>query len=190
MTDPSSMPDRELLTAVAAGDEAAFERLYQRYERRAYQYALSIVRDRTVAEEVVVDAMTSVWHGASGFAGESQVSTWILGIARHKALDALRRGAKRAHNATLEDCPELPSEAETPAETADRVSSTRLARRAMAMLSPDHQEILRLTFFEELPYEEIAVLLSIPGNTVKTRVYYAKQQLKRCIEQLAARELV
>jgi hypothetical protein len=51
-------------------------------------------------------------------------------------------------------------------------------------LSDDHQEILRLAFYEDLPYEEIAALLSIPDNTVKTRVFYAKQQLKRCLDRL------
>ena len=55
-------------------------------------------------------------------------------------------------------------------------------RRALSQLSQDHQEVLRLAFFEELPYEEIALLLEIPDNTVKTRVFYAKQQLRRVLE--------
>ena len=67
---------------------------------------------------------------------------------------------------------------------------TAHTRQAMSMLSGDHQEILRLAFYEELPYEEIASLLSIPVNTVKTRVYYAKQQLKKCLEKLGHKELI
>jgi RNA polymerase sigma-70 factor, ECF subfamily len=188
MADTSSMPDHELLAAVAAGDQSAFERLYERFEKRAFQYALSIVRDRFVAEEVLVDAMTSVWHGASGFTGQSQVSTWILGIARHKALDALRRSARNRRNEPLEDSPELADETQTTAEALDRASGAQATRRALARLSQDHQEILRLAFFEELPYEDIAALLAIPVNTVKTRVYYAKQQLKRCLGELAQPE--
>jgi RNA polymerase sigma-70 factor, ECF subfamily len=179
------MPDHELLTAVAAGDQSAFERLYERFEKRAFQYALSIVRDRFVAEEVLVDAMTSVWHGAGRFNGQSQVSTWILGIARHKALDALRKHAKNRQDDPLEESGELVDELETPAESLERASSANLTRRALGLLTADHQEILRLAFFEELPYEDIAALLSIPLNTVKTRVHYAKQHLKRHLAELA-----
>lgn len=181
MADLSSMPDPELLAAVARGDQSAFECLYERFEKRTFQYALSIVRDRFVAEEVLVDAMTTVWHGAGGFNGHSQVSTWILGIARHKALDALRRAARSKNNDPLEDNPELPDATETAAETLDRATVADQTRQALARLSSDHREILRLAFFEELPYEDIAALLAIPVNTVKTRVYYAKQQLKRTL---------
>jgi len=180
MSDSSNMPDPQLLAAVAAGDQNAFAHLYERFEKRAFQYALSIVRDRSVAEEVLVDTMTSVWQGASRFGGESLVSTWLLGITRHKALDALRRTAKSRRNDPLDE--ELVDQQDTPAQVADRESTASVTRRALAQLSPDHQEILRLAFFEEVPYEDIARLLSIPLNTVKTRVYYAKQQLKRSLE--------
>ncbi len=182
------MPDHELLAAVAAGDRSAFERLYERFEKRAFQYALSIVRDRFVAEEVLVDAMTSVWHGAARFGGQSQVSTWILGIARHKALDALRRKMRSSQDEPLEESGELVDPLDTPAQSAERSSTSDLARRALALLSADHQEIVRLAFFEELPYEDIATLLSIPVNTVKTRVHYAKQHLKRHLAELAPAE--
>lgn len=184
MPDSESMSDRALLAAAAAGERPAFEQLYRRYEQRVYQYALSFVRDRSLAEDVLIDAMTSVWDRAGNFAGDSQVSTWILGIARHKALDAVRRNARRAGEDPLEDNPGLASEQDSPAEAADRESSQSLARRAMTHLSADHQEILRLAFFEELPYEEIAALLAIPANTVKTRVYYAKQQFRHFVDQL------
>jgi RNA polymerase sigma-70 factor (ECF subfamily) len=63
-----------------------------------------------------------------------------------------------------------------------------ITQRALTALSPEHQEILRLVFYEELPYEEIAALLSIPTNTVKTRVFYAKQHLKQQLERLGQKE--
>jgi RNA polymerase sigma-70 factor (ECF subfamily) len=63
-----------------------------------------------------------------------------------------------------------------------------LTQRALTNLSPEHQEVLRLVFYEELPYEEIAALLSIPTNTVKTRVYYAKRHLKQQLEKLGQHE--
>lgn len=188
VTDSEGVPDRDLLAAGAAGDRAAFERLYLRHERRVYQYVLSIIRDRQAAEEVVVDSMTSVWKDAGRFAGNSRVSTWILGIARHKALDVLRKRARRGVEMPLDEAHDLATEQESPVDAVDRVSSASLARRAMAQLSAEHQEILRLAFFEELAYDEIASLLSIPANTVKTRVYYAKQQFRHFVEKLSGRE--
>jgi RNA polymerase sigma-70 factor, ECF subfamily len=185
-TDEQSESDSDLLAAVASADRAAFQRLYGLYERRVYQYAYTFVRDRAVAEEVAVDAMLAVWHGAASFSGQSRVSTWILGITRHKALDAVRRLVRHSDGATVEEAAHVVDPAAGPAEVANRTQAGRITRRALAELSHDHREILRLVFYEELPYEEIAALLAIPTNTVKTRVYYAKQQLKQHLDQLAA----
>jgi len=187
-TDEQDKSDSDLLAAVATADMAAFEALYRLYERRVYQYAYTFVRDRTVAEEVAVDTMTAVWHGAAGFAGRSRASTWILGITRHKALDAVRKGTRQARQVALEDAARVADSGPTQSETVATHQAGQLTRRAMAAMTPDHQEILRLVFFEELPYEEIAALLVIPANTVKTRVYYAKQQLKQHLERLARQE--
>ncbi|HEV7715174.1 MAG TPA: sigma-70 family RNA polymerase sigma factor [Steroidobacteraceae bacterium] len=187
-TDEQDKSDSDLLAAVAKADMAAFEALYRLYEKRVYQYAYTFVRDRAAAEEVAVDTMTAVWHGAAGFAGQSRASTWILGIARHKALDAVRKGARQSREVALEEAAQVADASPMPADTIATSQTGQFTRRAMAALTPDHQEILRLVFFEELPYEEIAALLAIPANTVKTRVYYAKQQLKQHLERLARRE--
>ncbi|MDO8356770.1 MAG: sigma-70 family RNA polymerase sigma factor [Nitrospirota bacterium] len=182
--------DPDLLAAVAGRDAAAFERLYQLYEKRVYQYVCTLVYDPTLAEEVVGDAMMAVWRGAGSFSRSSRVSTWIFGIARHKALDALRRTGRHYHDVTLDEALELPNAQESPAESVNRKQVTSLTQLALQTLSLEHQEVLRLVFYEELPYEEIAELLSIPTNTVKTRVYYAKQRLKHHLQQLAQDERV
>ena len=182
--------DPDLLAAVAGRDAAAFERLYQLYEKRVYQYVCTLVYDPTLAEEVVGDAMMAVWRGAGSFSRSSRVSTWIFGIARHKALDALRRTGRHYHDVALDEAFELPNAQESPAEAVNRKQVTSLTQLALQALSREHQEVLRLVFYEELPYEEIAELLSIPTNTVKTRVYYAKQRLKHHFQQLAQDERV
>lgn len=184
------VPDTDLLTAVAGSDAAAFERLYQLYEKRIYQYVCTLIYDPTLAEEVVVDAMMAVWRGAGSFSRSSRVSTWIFGIARHKALDAIRRSGRHRRGVALDEALELPNEQEGPAESLNRKQVTSLTQQALRTLSREHQEILRLVFYEEMPYEEIAVLLSIPTNTVKTRVYYAKQRLKHQLLQLGQGERV
>jgi RNA polymerase sigma-70 factor (ECF subfamily) len=182
--------DPDLLAAVAGSDAAAFERLYQLYEKRVYQYVCTIIYDPSLAEEVVVDAMMAVWRGAGSFSRSSRVSTWIFGIARHKALDALRRTGRHRQDVPLDEALELPHARESPAESVNRKQVTSLTQQALRTLSREHQEILRLVFYEELPYEEIAVLLSIPTNTVKTRVHYAKQRLKHQLKQFGQPERV
>ena len=174
--------DHDLLAAVAHGDRSAFERLYHSYEKRVYQYVQTLVSDASLAEEIVGDTMLAVWRGAGSFACTSRVSTWIFGIARHKALDAIRRSARRRREVDLDGAVDLPHPHDRPDEGVLRHQLATLTQRAMAALTREHREILRLVFYEEQPYEEISTLLGIPTNTVKTRVYYAKQRLK---EQLA-----
>jgi RNA polymerase sigma-70 factor (ECF subfamily) len=174
--------DHDLLAAVAHGDRSAFERLYHTYEKRVYQYVQTLVSDASLAEEVVGDTMLAVWRGAGSFAYTSRVSTWIFGIARHKALDAIRRSGRRQREVELDGAVDLPHPHDRPDECVLRHQLATLTQRAMAALTREHREILRLVFYEEQPYEEISTLLGIPANTVKTRVYYAKQRLK---EQLA-----
>jgi RNA polymerase sigma-70 factor (ECF subfamily) len=175
--------EHALLAAAGGGDSACFERLYSLYERRVFHYIRGFVRDISVAEEVVIDTMLAVWEGASRFNQTSRVSTWILGIARHKALDAVRRAGRVGAQVSLDEAPDLPTTAAGPEEVAQQGTVTAAVARAFGQLSSGHREVLHLAFFEDLPYEEIATLLSLPVNTVKTRVYYAKQKLKSEMER-------
>jgi RNA polymerase sigma-70 factor, ECF subfamily len=183
-SDSPEESDLDLLVAAAAGDAAAYERLYGRYERRVYNYVRTFLRQAPLAEEVVIDTMLAVWHGARNYTQTSRVSTWIFGIARHKALDAVRAKSRHADQVALDEAAEIVDTGADPLAMTEAQRRAQLMRQAMTQLSHDHQEILRLVFFDELPYEEIASLLSIPDNTVKTRVFYAKQQLKRHLERL------
>jgi RNA polymerase sigma-70 factor (ECF subfamily) len=167
-----------LLTSAAAGNKVAFSRLYERYERRVFNYVRGLVKQPALAEDVTIEAMIAIWDGARRFGGASRVSTWIFGIARHKAIDALRKRGNRLEAAPMPSDIELASE-DDPELDVERIDDASAMAAAIARLSSEHQEILRLAFFEDLPYGDIAKLLDIPDNTVKTRVYYAKRQLKR-----------
>ena len=187
-THPQDDGDPAFLAEIAAGSQAAFERLYRLYETRVFQYISTLVSNSALAEEIVGDTMMAVWRGAGTFSGSSRVSTWIFGIARHKALDALRRTGRTQRDIDLDGAADLASSEDSPFDQVQRNQTEHLTKQALSTLSGDHQEILRLVFYEELPYEDIAALLSIPTNTVKTRVFYAKQQLKRHLEKLGQRE--
>lgn len=183
--------DCDLLAAVAMGQQSAFERLYRLYEKRVYQYVSTLVYDATLTEEVVGDTMLAVWRGAGTFTATSRVSTWIFGIARHKALDAIRRtGRHRQREVELDGAADVPSSRDRPDEGVMRDELAAVTQRALAVLSHEHQEILRLVFYEELPYEDISALLRIPINTVKTRVFYAKQRFKEQLERMGQRESI
>lgn len=174
----------DVLLAAASTDLQAFEALFRRYEKRVYNYVYLLARNAALAEEVAADTMLAVWRGARGFAGSSRVSTWILGIARHKAIDAVRRTTREGNVVPLDEGRDVVDPEPSPASRVSRAEEAAELRRVIDSLSPEHQEILRLVFYEELPYEDIAQLLGIPVNTVKTRVFYAKQQLKLRLEKV------
>jgi RNA polymerase sigma-70 factor (ECF subfamily) len=180
--------EHALIAAVARGDSDAFERLYRIYERRVFQYTLTFVRDAALAEEIAADTMFAVWRGAASFGKSSRVSTWILGIARHKAIDAVRRVMRAAPAVPLEEAVDLADTACGPIDATQQRSLERLTHHAFQRLSAEHREVLYLAFYEDVPYEEIAALLDVPHNTVKTRVYYAKQKLKEHLERLTVVE--
>ena len=183
-THGKSTTEQELLASVAAGHMAAFEELYRRYEKRVFHYICTFLHDRGAAEEALSDTMLAVWQGAGKFSQTSRLSTWIFGIARHKALDAMRRNVRRQQDVELDRAGDLAQPDTNPIDEIQRDEVAVLTKKAIDRLSQDHREILYLAFYEELPYEDIALLLAIPVNTVKTRVFYAKQQLKQHLSSL------
>lgn len=189
-THEQSVTEQDLLAAVSSGDMAAFEKLYRLYEKRVFQYVRTLLHDPAAAEEVVSDTMLAVWRGAETFARTSRISTWIFGIARHKALDAVRRNVRRQQEVELDHAIDQAHHQTNPMDRIQQDQVAVLTQQAMDRLTQDHREILRLVFYEELPYEDIAVLLAIPVNTVKTRVFYAKQQLKQHLASLHSGEPV
>ncbi len=162
----------------------AYETLYRRFETKIFHYLLSAIYDETTAEDLLAEVMVAVWKGAKNFKGDSQVSTWIFGIARHKMLDGIRsRTRNRNENVTIDEAMELIDPEKNPEGKAEQQAEADIVKKAMGTLSSEHREVLFLAFYEELPYQEIAERIEAPLNTVKTRVYYAKQQLKRALQQ-------
>lgn len=167
---------RHWLRDAARGDRPAFERLYRAYERRIFGFLYRMVSNVEAAEELTSEVMLEVWKAAGRFRGDSLVSTWMFGIARFKALSALRR--RGAATVALEDAPEPADPGQAPDEGLDqRGLKTRVAR-ALGQLSPDHRAVMELTFYEELPYPDIAKILDCPVNTVKTRMFHARKNLR------------
>ncbi len=164
--------ERRLLQQVAAGDDAAFRRLYDRLAERVFRYALTLLHDRHLAEEVAQETMVIVWRQAAAFEGRSRVSTWVFGIARFRALDLLRK-EKRG-----ERVPELRLVEPDPAPAVEDRERTLRAIRA---LPEEQREVVFLTFYEGLSYADISGVLGIPEGTVKSRMYYAREKLAEAL---------
>ena len=188
-TNWQDLTDSDLIKACIPNNEEAFVVLYQRYENRVFQYLMTIMNEATLAEETLVEVMLAIWKGLNSFKGQSKVSTWIFGIAHHKAVDALRKViSQQRGRIPLEDIADTEGSNENPMEDAQQKGMALLTNQGLRTLSSDHREILHMAFYEELSYPEISELLGIPVNTVKTRVYYAKQQLKKRLQRQGVTE--
>ena len=169
--------DQALIARIASGERQAFELLFNQYGERVFRYAHRLISDVTKAEEVTNDVMLEVWKTAARFEGRSKVSTWILGITRHLALNAVRR--KTLDTVDVDDAPALADGDLTPAAVDhDRAVLKEALTTALAKLSTDHRDVVELTFFHGLSYQEISEVVGCPENTVKTRMFHARKQLK------------
>jgi RNA polymerase sigma-70 factor (ECF subfamily) len=167
--------DEMLLESISDGDRTAMHILYSRHNVRVYRFILRMVRDTTMAEDLVSQAFLDVWRTARQFEGRSQVSTWLLSIARFKALTALRQ--RRHEDIDQEDMLEIADEADTPEASLDRSNTSAILRACVAKLSPAHREIINLVYYHEKSVEEAGAIIGIPQSTVKTRMFYARKQL-------------
>jgi RNA polymerase sigma-70 factor, ECF subfamily len=172
---------RELLTRIARGDEAALKVLHGHLGRRIYAFALNRLHDESEADAVVTDTLWEVWKHPTRFSGTSKFSTWVLGIARNKILTALRDRAPMSEE--LDE--ELPTEDLGPFEQWQRQREGQAIRRCMDGLSDAHRECVQLVFFQDLSIAEVAQVQQCPENTVKTRLFHARSNLKKCLEGLA-----
>lgn len=176
--------DQNLVARIAAGDRQAVPPLFHRYHDRLYRYLARMLRNEAMAEEIANEVFVEVWRSAARYRGESSVSTWMFGIARNRALSSLRK--RREAELDSEHAESIADTAETPAEALESKSSAQELRRCMNQLSDDHREVIQLTYFQEMPIREIAELLGIPENTVKTRMFHARRRLKEIIEAAQA----
>ena len=181
--------DDMLLASIADGGRTAMHILYSRHNVRVYRFILRIVRDSSIAEDLVSQVFLDVWRTARQFEGRSQVSTWLLSIARFKALTALRQ--RRFEDIDQEEVREIADNSETPEASLERSTTSAILRACVAKLSPAHREIINLVYYHEKSVEEVGQIIGIPQSTVKTRMFYARKQLAellRCagVDSLAA----
>lgn len=167
--------DEALIGRIARGDRLAMQVLFARHHVRVYRFVLRLLRDEMAAEDVIGEVFLDVWRQANRFEGRSAVSTWLIAIARFKALSQLR---KRREYGLDDDAAELIEEPSDDPELAlAKLDKGQKLRKCLAGLSREHREVIDLVYYHEKSVEEVARIIGIPENTVKTRMFYARKKL-------------
>lgn len=167
--------DADLLARIGAGDQIALRTLIGRYQVRVFRFILRIVRREAVAEELVNEVFVEVWRKAQSFESRSAVSTWLLGIAHHKALGALRRRREEAWNE--DEAQEIMDEQDDPEVVTLKSDKGAALRRCLGQLSAEHREIVDLVYYHDKSVGEASAIVGIPEGTVKTRLFTARKRL-------------
>jgi len=173
--------DEMLVARIAAGDKLAMQVLFARHRASVYRWLLRFVGNETVAEDLLSDVFFDVWQQAGRFEGRAAVTTWLLSIARFKALSARRRRTHAEMDETIEAT--VPDSADNPEIALQKKSRNELVRTALTKLSPDHREIIDLVYYHEKSVEDCALILGIPAATVKTRMFYARKKLAEQVQE-------
>ena len=172
--------DEVLIQRIAGGDRLAMQVLYARHHVRVYRFVLRLVRNEATAEDLISEVFLDVWRQAGRFEGRSAVTTWLLAIARFKALSALR-GRKEAE---LDDemAEAVEDTSDDPEVAMQKKDTGEILRKCLTKLSAEHKEIIDLVYYHEKSVEEVAEIVGIPENTVKTRMFYARKKLAELLK--------
>jgi RNA polymerase sigma-70 factor (ECF subfamily) len=178
-----------LLGRIEQKDEGAFRELYCAFSRKLYAYVLRQLSDPAQAEEIVADTLYEVWKAPAKFRGDSQFSTWLIGIARNKVLMHWRARKPDADHDDVADLAEqLPSDAPGAFDIMADQQRSEGVRTCVDKLGTDHRECVHLVFYQGMALADVARIQQIPEGTVKTRLFHARQKLKQCLQRMLARE--
>jgi RNA polymerase sigma-70 factor (ECF subfamily) len=183
-SDPTSLPDEALVTLVSRRDEAALGILYDRYIRLVFSVALRITGDRQTAEEVVQDVFQNVWLSAHTYQlSAGAVSSWLLGITRHRAIDATRSKRERARNREQAlDITFMSPASGGPEDEVDKRLQRDAVRDALAELPSNQRQAIELAYYGGFTGAEIAERLGEPVGTIKTRLRLGLLKLRNRLQ--------
>jgi RNA polymerase sigma-70 factor (ECF subfamily) len=178
--------DAALIGQIADGRAEALNEFYDRYDRLIFSVALAIVGDRAAAAEITLDVFMLVWRRAGTYRPEqAQVSTWLTAIARHRAIDILRRQGSRPESNSV-GWDHIAEQAGTGTHDLEELAELSMRReriRAMiAQLPDDQQQVLLMAYFGGYTHHQIAETLNQPLGTVKTRIRLAMQKLRAWLQ--------
>ena len=184
--DYATLDDQSLIHLIIQARAEALSELYDRYSRLVFSLALNAVGDPATAEEITQDVFLRVWQRARQYrADRGQVSTWLTGITRHRAIDYLRRRGSRPEQHSVAWAELAPSDEPVlsgPAEAASLSFEKARVRNAVAQLPPEQRQVLALAYFQGLTQSQIAQVLDLPLGTVKTRIRLGMKKLRDTLQ--------
>ena len=181
-TAPDASSDVTLINRIGAGDKHAMQALFARHRTPVYRWLLRFVSNATLAEDLLSDVFLDVWRQADRFEGRSSVSTWLMSIARFKALSARRRRVDAELDERIETT--IADTANDPEVALQEKNRSERLQSALTRLSPEHREIIDLVYYHEKSIAECAEILGIPAATVKTRTFYARKRLAELVKDV------
>jgi len=167
--------DQTLIERIAAGDQRAMQQLYARHSVRVYRFVLRLIRNEASAEDVVSEVFFQVWRNAGEFEARSEVSTWLLAIARYKALSMLR--VRTYEQLDEEAASEIVDESDDPEVAMQKSERSAMLHRCLKTLTPAHREVIDLVYYHGKSVAEVGEIIGASPSTVKTRMFYARKQL-------------
>jgi RNA polymerase sigma factor (sigma-70 family) len=193
MASPATATDEALAERFQQGDAAAFEALVARYHRPVYHFAYRLLGRAEDAEDATQDVFIQVYGALPRARLDVPLRPWIYRIARNRCLDVLKRKRAVAFSALAADddetsVPDVPDADPLPDELAERADLQRLLGAAIDALAPAYREVVALRYAGDLTFGEIAVVLNMPENSVKTRFQRAKAMLRITLRDLATRD--
>jgi RNA polymerase sigma-70 factor (ECF subfamily) len=173
--DAGQASDVALMAQVAQGDRQAIRVLFERHQVVVYRFVLRLTGNSASAEDIVSEVFLELWRHAARFEGRARLSSWILAIARNKAVSSMRGRSELPLDDAAAQA--IPDEATSAEQTLDAAKRGALLRQCLTQLSPAHREIIDLVYYHEKSVEEVAAIVDAPAATVKTRMFYARRQL-------------
>lgn len=176
---PASSEDAELLARIARQDQAALRAFFVRHRTGVFRFIVRFVRNEAIAEELTNEVFLEVWRHADRYEGRSAATTWLLSIARNRAVSSLR---KRTESSWDEDAAgDLEDGADDPEVSLQKTDKGERLRACLKALSAEHAEIIDLVYYHEKSISEVAEITGIPQATVKTRLFYARKKLSEIL---------
>ncbi len=173
--------DDELVRRIAARDQSAIEALFARYQVRVFRFIQRRVRSEALAEELTNEVFMEVWRNASKFEGRSSFSSWVFAIAHNRAISAMRKRREDELDDGMAEA--IPDDADTPEATAQKSDKGALLRACIGRLSTEHATVIDLVYYHEMSIAEVAGVVGIPENTVKTRMFHARKKLSQLLAE-------
>jgi RNA polymerase sigma-70 factor, ECF subfamily len=173
--------DASFLLLIAQGDRRAMHMLFARYKAQVYRYALRLTRDDAVAQDLVNEVFLAVWRKSARFEGRSQVCTWLLAIAGNLAATALKRRPLESLDQGVADS--VPDVADDPEVTTGKLQEKSILATCLSKLSPPHREIIDLIYYHDKSVTEVAKIVGVPRSTVKTRMFYARNEIAELLKE-------